>query len=594
MPMSEGVTEVADLITQAELHEPIASETSIPRLHVDQANPHLTVREVQKILSKSGLLYDRGTPVRIVRDATTNGWVAQVITAPNLCRLVHSVCRPFRIDRNGRAVDCAFPPLMAVMYLDARGEWDLPVLNGIVSSPLLRADGSIGVTSGYDRDTGLWGADVPDLADLIPARPSRDEANAALLRVRSRFRTFPFADATTVVPDDPYDPYASPTVDISAPPGKDEAAFLTALLTAVARASLRLSPGILIRAPAMSGAGSGKGLLARCLSIIAFGREPHAVNAGPNNEETEKRIAAELMEGHPVLFLDNLNNTSFKSDLLASVLTERPARVRILGKSQMVPLNSTALVIMTGNALTISEDLARRFLIVELDARMEDPEVRRFANDIKEDVRAHRQELLLDLLTIWRWGVQSSEIKTGKPLGSFEQWGKMVRDALVTLGCVDPVDRIGEVKERDGRRQEILECFALWTKHHGERPVRVQDLHDDIRGLLDPQGRGRQFLQRRVQQLDGTRLNGRAMTRQAATGPWGVATYALKATGEAEGHRGHRGLRNEGAQEAVQSAPQSLAPVPETPMPPMPQHPANENECEPQEEAAWKTAIGPR
>ena len=43
----------------------------------------------------------------------------------------------------------------------------------------------------------------------------------------------------------------------------------------------------------------------------------------------EKRIAAELIEGGPVLFLDNLNNTSFRSNLLASAMTERPARVRM-------------------------------------------------------------------------------------------------------------------------------------------------------------------------------------------------------------------------------------------------------------------------
>lgn len=592
--MSEGEDEVADLVAQAEVHEPTAPVTTVPRLHVDMANPHLTVREVQKILSASGLLYDRGTPVRIVRDAITNGWVAQVLTAPYLCRLVHSVCRPFRIDRHGKAFDCAFPPHMAVMYLDARGEWDLPVLNGTVSSPLLRVDGSIGVTNGYDKESGLWGADVPDLAEHIPSHPSRDDAHTALERIRSRFRTFPFADARTVAPNDPYAPYATPTVDILVPPGKDESAFLAALLTAVARASLTLSPGILIRAPAMSGAGSGKGLLARCMSIIAFGREPHAVNAGPNNEETEKRIAAELMEGHPVLFLDNLNNTSFKSDLLASVLTERPARVRILGKSQMVPLNSTALVILTGNALTISEDLARRFLIVELDARMEDPEVRHFPIDIKEDIRTHRLELLVDLLTIWRWGMQTSEIKRGKPLGSFEQWSKMVRDPLVALGCIDPVDRIGEVKERDGRRQEILECFTLWNKLHGDKPVRVQDLHDDIRGLLDPQGRGRQFFQKRVQQLDGTRLNGMAMTRQAASGRWGAATYALLVTGEAEGHWGHRGHRDRCTDEAQRSAPQSGTPLPETPMTPMPLTPANENEQEPTEEPLWTATFGRR
>ena len=90
----------------------------------------------------------------------------------------------------------------------------------------------------------------------------------------------------------------------------------------------------------MSGAGAGKGLLARCICIIAFGREPHAVTAGATAEELEKRIAAELIEGSPALFLDNLNNTAFKSNLLASAITERPARVRLLGRSQMVPLNA--------------------------------------------------------------------------------------------------------------------------------------------------------------------------------------------------------------------------------------------------------------
>ena len=69
-------------------------------------------------------------------------------------------------------------------------------------------------------------------------------------------------------------------VDTAVRPGKDKSAFLKALLTAVCRPSLHLAPGVLFRAALMSGAGAGKGLLARCICIIAFGREPHAVTAG--------------------------------------------------------------------------------------------------------------------------------------------------------------------------------------------------------------------------------------------------------------------------------------------------------------------------
>ena len=138
--------------------------------------------------------------------------------------------------------------------------------------------------------------------------PTKDDAAVALSRIRETFKTFCFADAETI------EPIAGgvATVDISKAPGRDEFSFLVALLTAVCRPSLHLAPGVLLRAAPVSGAGAGKGLLARCICIIAFGREPHAVTAGANAEELEKRIAAELIEGSPALFLDNLNNTSFQ------------------------------------------------------------------------------------------------------------------------------------------------------------------------------------------------------------------------------------------------------------------------------------------
>ena len=63
--------------------------------------------------------------------------------------------------------------------------------------------------------------------------------------------------------------------------------------------------------------------------MIAFGHEPYAVTGGGNAEELEKRITYKLIAGGSALYLDNMNNTALKSDLLASAITERPARVRI-------------------------------------------------------------------------------------------------------------------------------------------------------------------------------------------------------------------------------------------------------------------------
>ncbi len=366
-----------------------------------------------------------------------------------------------------------------------------------------------------------------------------------------------------------------------------KSAFLVALLTAVCRPSLYRAPGVLLRAAPMSGAGAGKGLLARCICIIAFGRDPHAVTSGATAEELEKRIAAELIEGSPALFLDNLNNTSFKSDLLASAITECPARVRPLGKSQMVPLNASALVILTGNGLTVSEDLARRFIMVELDPRTEDPEARPFKTDIRGIVREQRAKLLAALLTIWRWGRITADIEPGRTLGSFELWCGWVRDPLLALGCRDPVERLAETKALDTRRQELGDLFALWWEKHRDHPVSVSQLDPAVKAVADPQGRGRQYLAAHLGQLVGSRVAQFVLTRQAAVGRWGKATYALKQTAGDGDHGGHREHRIGYACDSRDHA--SDAPV--NPMTTMPSAAARQMPSEKPEPIFWRGPL---
>ena len=533
-----------------------------PRLLIEHYDPDVTVGKLRDILANNGTLFDRGVPVRLAYDQTQRGTVAQPMTPDLLVLEAHRASRPYAIkekqDGTITEMNARLSRTLAVMYLDWRGEWKLKPLNGIASAPLLHADGSIHYADGYDEASGMWCENVSDLAGLVPDKPIRDEAAAALRLLRGVFATFCFADAETV--EDQARGVA--VVDIMKPPGKDESGFLAALLTAVCRPSLHLAPGVLLRAAPMSGAGAGKGLLARYMCIIAFGREPHAVTAGSNAEELEKRIASELIEGGPTLFLDNLNSTAFKSDLLASAITERPARVRVLGRSRMVPLCVASFIVLTGNGLSVSEDLARRFIAVELDPGTEDPEARPFRGDIRAEVKASRSELLAAALTIWRWGRQTSDIKPGKPLGSFGQWCAWVRDPLLALGCQDPAERVSEAKARDGRRQAVADLFVAWWEHHDAVPVTAKDLHDGVRQLADPQGRGRQFLVATLDKLTNVRMAGFVLTRQAPAGKWGAATYALKNLDGAEKHRDHRGHRGDGTENQLVTLPYA------DPMPP--------------------------
>jgi hypothetical protein len=512
-----------------------------PRLLVDRVNPDRTVAALRGVLARanSANIYERGTPVRLHYDQMQGGHVAQRLNADGIVLVAHQVCRPYERKLVSGAMverDARLPIDIAKMYLAWHGEWSLPALNGVASCPLLKNDGTISSSVGYDAASGMWCENMPDLSGLIPDRTSADQAAAALRLIRYRFKTFCFSDAEMIYDD----AIKAMVVDVDKPPGKDESAFLTALLTAVCRPSLHLAPGVLFRAAPMSGAGAGKGLLVRCICIIAFGREPHAVTAGSNAEELEKRMVAELIQGSPALFIDNLNNVGLKSDLLASAITERPARVRVLGKSQMMPLNASAFVALTGNGLTVSEDLARRFIAVELDPRTEDPEAREFPDDIRIDVTSRRRELLAAALTIWRWGRLTNLAIKGATLGSFEQWGCWVRDPLLALGCVDPAERVREAKQRDRRRDEAAEILSTWWDAHQDRAVAANDLDSMVKKLLDPHDRGRQYIVARLEALTGTRIAGFIFTAQKGNGKWSRTTYAVNTTDDGHRHRGHR------------------------------------------------------
>ena len=259
------------------------------------------------------------------------------------------------------------------------------------------------------------------------------------------------------------------------------------------------------------------------------GIRPRAFTKGGDRNELDKRLASDLIEAAPILFLDNANGSMLRSDTLASVLTERPARVRPLGRTGMVALNSTAFITVTGNGLTVSEDLARRFIICQLDARCEDPEQRRFEPGFLQRIESRRAELLGAATTVWRWGRQNAaDLDPGRPLGSFETWAEWCRDPLLALGCRDPVERIDSVKADDPDRRQIVSLFVAWNAHHGDNPMKARDLAEPVRALIDPHGRGRQYIAARLPQLAGTCASGFRLTRQEAAGRWGAATYALQ------------------------------------------------------------------
>ena len=191
-------------------------------------------------------------------------------------------------------------------------------------------------------------------------------------------------------------------------------------------------------------------------------------------------------------------------------------------------------------------------------------------------------------------------LKPGQALGSFEQWCSWVRDPLLALGCKDPADRVSEAKELDGRRQQIAELYEIWWNKHGGNPVAVRDLHDEVREVIDPQGRGRQYVSARLRTLSGTRMAGCILDRQAAPGKWGVATYALVKTGGRDGHRDHRTEEDSNSGPDAPYAPYACSEdntksneqqASNSPIPPVMPSPREDSEELPSAAACWRKRI---
>jgi hypothetical protein len=219
-------------------------------LFIEQGELPKVAETLRDIIAKSNVFFDRGVPVRITKRAGSKLPIASALTTHGVVRAAHQLCRPIK-----DAAYATLPDRVAALYLDMAGEWRLPPLVVITTAPILGDDGGIRSAEGYDKATGIYCTNVPQLN--VPEAPTRAQAADSLLMLRQAFRTFPFSDAKRVNDPD----LGVDVVDQNSQMGHDESAFINGLLTAICRQSLWLAPGLLLNAPSISGAGPARGCL---------------------------------------------------------------------------------------------------------------------------------------------------------------------------------------------------------------------------------------------------------------------------------------------------------------------------------------------
>jgi hypothetical protein len=435
-----------------------ASGGAWPQIYIRAGELPRIVNEAEAALLDLGReIYQRGglvvrpvlSTLKAADERDTRSWNLTPVTVPYLIENLTRAAQFFKWDsrtRNFAPTDA--PQRVAETYLARAGEWKLPVLTGIVTTPFLRSDGSVCEAPGYDEATGMLfkpdGQDFPP----VPQSPSKEDAIAALTSIDKLIGTFPFVAET------------------------DRSVMLSAILTGLDRRSMSTAPLHAFTAPAQ---GSGKSMLVDLVSMLATGQPAPVIAQGRTEEELEKRLGAALLRGDAIVSVDNCEYP-LQSSFLCQALTQQRLNIRLLGYSRHVEVPVNAAVFATGNNLSIAGDLIRRALLCTIDAQCEHPEQRKFDKDPISIIQANRGALVAAALTVLRaWHASNDRIEAA-PFGSFEEWSYRIRAPLLWLCRADPCGTVQKVRDSDSQRTALSTVLTQWQANLGVGEVTMRQV----------------------------------------------------------------------------------------------------------------------
>jgi putative DNA primase/helicase len=336
----------------------------------------------------------------------------------------------------------AHPPRWAILGVDALGNWPgIPLLEGIIEAPTLRADGSIIDVPGWDRRTGLLYEPAIEFPP-IPDRPTRKDAQAAAELVHELVSQFPFM-----------------RFDSERGLGCHFAAWLAAVETVLARYSINGTVPLFL----MDGnvAGAGKSLLCNLGAIIATGR---VISCSPypegDREEMRKVAMSVALAGDRLVMFDNIpTGHAIGGAVLDAFVTARAWTDRVLGTPNRVTLPNNTVFLASGNNLRVRGDALRRVILCRLETSLPNPEQRDDLRikEIENYVQHERGTFVVALLTILKAHADAGRpMDPGlKPTG-FPAWDRVVRAAIHWATGADPAGTREELRGYDDDRSEAL------------------------------------------------------------------------------------------------------------------------------------------
>jgi hypothetical protein len=432
--------------------------TPLPMLRADEGDlAHAAER------AWSLLLASNRTPW-LFRYASVPTWVVPddegrpVATALTDERLRHMLARLAdwrRADRQDKLI-AAHPPTPLVKSILATPDPRLPVLVGIVNTPVFGRNGRLLTTPGYHPDARLlYSPALGFELTAIAQRPSQVLVAAARsLICDDLLGDFPFVSAS------------------------ENAHAVALLLLGFLRTMIDgPTPLHLIEKPTP---GTGATLMVDAIATILTGAGASVMTEGRDDEEWRKRVTAKLRQIPSIVLIDNLRH-KLDSSAVAAALTAPFWEDRILGVSEMIRLPIRCAWIATGNNPEFSNEMARRIVRIRLDAHVERPWQRAgFRHpDLMIWVRANRGRLVAACLTLCQGWIAAGRPRGTRTIGSYESWAEVLGGVLDVAGIEGLLGNLDEMLEASDGEGAVWRSFvSAWWDRFGTAEVGTNDLYE--------------------------------------------------------------------------------------------------------------------
>jgi hypothetical protein len=439
---------IRELLEFLDVSNALARHKSIIR--VIAGDLHLVVDAAEKVLADRGQYYQSGgLIVSIVTDPITSDSKIVPINAPALTKELSTLAIWEKYDGRSKSWVRCDPPMNHVNILYNAGSYHyLPPLAGIVRQPYFRESDDVLVTQpGYDDISQYFG--VFDPGEFTLPEPTLKAAQVSLALLEELLVEFHFVSVT------------------------DKAATLSAIFTAVVRATLPCAPGFHVKAPVY---GTGKTYLCELIGAFAGPVANIKVSYPTTSEEATKVILSLLLNNPAVIEFDDMDTDWTPHGIIKRMLTTDKITDRILGVSKTATVSTRTLLLGSGNNVGPVRDLLRRVMTINLDPRCSTPATLSYKNYPVEKVRKNRGRYVSAVLTIIQaWRMAGSPRADVPSVANYNSaWSDFCRHPLIWLGLPDPATALIEQIKHDPDADALKELLREWNFVFGSQPTTVR------------------------------------------------------------------------------------------------------------------------